>query len=123
MARHLVIGNGKILLNTQPKLLHQGYLLSVCRPAQPCRGSYVRFGIWIAGQFSWLEEPEWKFDFGYIEDSLVTNIIPKNDHLRWSSALMTAFISGKHLYEKSRCSQSSVRVTEVPLVLPSGFDD
>ena len=37
MARHLVIGNGKMLLNLDQTLLYSGYLLSVCWTAQSCR--------------------------------------------------------------------------------------
>ena len=81
MARHLVIGNGKILLNLDRNCYIRDIYYPFVGQLNHVGGQYCRFGIWIAGQFSWLEEPEWKFELGYIEDSLVTNIIAKNEKL------------------------------------------
>ncbi|SDW57781.1 glycoside hydrolase family 15 protein [Paenibacillus sp. CF384] len=81
MARHLVIGNGKILIN----LDRNNYIRDIYYPfvgqLNHVGGQYCRFGIWAGGQFSWLEDPEWKFELSYVEDSLVTNVIARNDRL------------------------------------------
>ena len=82
MARHLVIGNGKILVEFGPKLLYPRYLLSVCRPAQPCRGPILPFRHLVRRRSSL----GWRIrngnsSSGYIEDSLVTNVIARNERL------------------------------------------
>ncbi|REE88691.1 glucoamylase [Paenibacillus taihuensis] len=81
MARHLVIGNGKILIN----LDRNSYIRDIYYPfvgqLNHVGGQYCRLGVWVAGQFSWLEDPDWKFELGYIDDSLVTNVIARNERL------------------------------------------
>ncbi|MFD0713708.1 glycoside hydrolase family 15 protein [Paenibacillus sp. GCM10027626] len=81
MARHLVIGNGKLLVN----LDRTGYIRDIYYPyvgqLNHVGGQYCRFGIWAEGQFSWLADPDWQFELGYIEDSLVTCVVAKNKRL------------------------------------------
>ncbi|MFC0330718.1 glycoside hydrolase family 15 protein [Paenibacillus sepulcri] len=81
MARHLVIGNGKILVNLDQNCYIRDIYYPFVGQLNHVGGQYCRFGIWAAGQFSWLEEPDWTFELGYVEDSLVTNIIARNDRL------------------------------------------
>lgn len=81
MARHLVIGNGKLLVNLDRHCYIRDIYYPFVGQLNHVGGQYCRFGIWVGGQFSWLENPEWKFDLGYVEDSLVTNIIARNDRL------------------------------------------
>ncbi|MFF2090286.1 glycoside hydrolase family 15 protein [Paenibacillus sp. NPDC058174] len=81
MARHLVIGNGKLLLNLDQHCYIRDIYYPYVGQLNHVGGHYCRFGIWIGGQFSWLDEPEWRFELDYIEDSLVTNIIARHDGL------------------------------------------
>jgi len=81
MARHLVIGNGKLLVN----LDQTGYIRDIYYPyvgqLNHVGGQYCKVGIWVAGAFSWLSDPEWSFQLGYIDDSLVTNVRARNERL------------------------------------------
>jgi glucoamylase len=81
MARHLVIGNGKLLVNLDRNCYIRDIYYPFVGQLNHVGGQYCRFGIWADGQFSWLEEPDWRFELSYIEDSLVTNIIARNDRL------------------------------------------
>lgn len=81
MARHLVIGNGKMLLNLDQHCYIRDIYYPFVGQLNHVGGQYCRFGIWVEGKFSWLDEPEWKFELDYIEDSLVTNVIAKHDGL------------------------------------------
>lgn len=81
MARHLVIGNGKMLVN----LDHNGYLRDLYFPyvgqLNHIGGQRCRFGVWCGGRFVWLDDPGWKIHLGYIENSLVTNVTARHDEL------------------------------------------
>ena len=81
MARHLVIGNGKMLINMD----QHGFIRDIYYPyvgqLNHVGGHYCRVGIWVQGEFSWLDHSEWKFELDYVEDSLVTNIRARHDRL------------------------------------------
>ncbi|OME86834.1 glycoside hydrolase family 15 [Paenibacillus sp. FSL A5-0031] len=81
MARHLVIGNGKMLLNLDQHCFIRDIYYPFVGQLNHVGGQYCRLGVWVEGAFSWLDEPGWKFDLDYIEDSLVTNITAKHDGL------------------------------------------
>lgn len=81
MARHLVIGNGKMLLNLDQHCYIRDIYYPFVGQLNHVGGQYCRLGVWVEGAFSWLDEPEWKFDLDYIDDSLVTNITAKHDGL------------------------------------------
>ncbi|WP_123040957.1 glycoside hydrolase family 15 protein [Cohnella candidum] len=81
MARHLVIGNGKMLIN----LDRNGFIRDLYFPyvgqLNHVGGQSCRFGLWVDGAFSWLDDPAWRIEPGYVEDSLVTNVTARNDRL------------------------------------------
>ncbi|MBW5446824.1 glycoside hydrolase family 15 protein [Cohnella sp. CFH 77786] len=81
MARHLVIGNGKMLIN----LDRHGFIRDLYFPyvgqLNHVGGQMCRFGVWCDGQFAWLDDPDWQTELGYVEDSLVTNVTARNERL------------------------------------------
>lgn len=81
MARHLVVGNGKMLLNLDRNCYIRDIYYPYVGQLNHVGGHYCRFGIWVEGQFSWLDDPEWKISLDYIQDSLVTNITAVNERL------------------------------------------
>ncbi|WP_127530079.1 glycoside hydrolase family 15 protein [Paenibacillus kobensis] len=81
MARHLVIGNGKMLLNLDNHCFIRDIYYPYVGQLNHVGGQTCRFGIWVAGRFAWLDDPGWKFELDYIEGSLVTNIIAKHEAL------------------------------------------
>ncbi|UVI27889.1 glycoside hydrolase family 15 protein [Paenibacillus spongiae] len=81
MARHLVIGNGKLLVNLDRNCYIRDIYYPYVGQLNHVGGQYCRIGIWVSGVFSWLDEPDWHFDLSYIEDSLVTNVMAVNERL------------------------------------------
>ncbi|MDQ6421086.1 glycoside hydrolase family 15 protein [Paenibacillus sp. LHD-117] len=81
MARHLVIGNGKMLLNLDRNCYIRDIYYPYVGQLNHVGGHYCRFGIWVDGQFSWLDDPEWSIDLDYIQESLVTNITARHARL------------------------------------------
>jgi GH15 family glucan-1,4-alpha-glucosidase len=81
MARHLVTGNGKMLIN----LDEHGYIRDLYYPyvgqLNHVGGQSCRVGVWADGKFSWLDDPRWRIELGYVEDSLVTNVTARHDTL------------------------------------------
>ena len=81
MARHLVIGNGKLLLNLDQNCFIRDIYFPYVGQLNHVGGHYCRFGVWADGSFSWLDEPEWSIELNYIENSLVTNIAARHEWL------------------------------------------
>ncbi|MBB6635581.1 glycoside hydrolase family 15 protein [Cohnella thailandensis] len=81
MARHLVIGNGKMLIN----LDRNGYMRDLYFPfvgqLNHIGGQTCRFGVWCNGKFVWLDDAGWKIELGYIDNSLVTNVTARHEGL------------------------------------------
>ncbi len=44
-------------------------------------GFWCRFGVWVDGRFSWLQDGSWAFRLAYTEDSLVTEVTAQNHEL------------------------------------------
>ncbi|UHA72270.1 glycoside hydrolase family 15 protein [Paenibacillus sp. 481] len=74
MPRHLVVGNGKMLVN----LDQHAYIRDVYYPyvgqLNHVGGYRCRVGVWVEGHFSWLTDPEWHFELGYVDETLVTEV-------------------------------------------------
>lgn len=81
MARHLVVGNGKMLVNLDKSCYIRDIYFPYVGQLNHVGGQQCRFGVWADGVFSWLDSPDWRFELGYVEDSLVTNIAARNDAL------------------------------------------
>lgn len=81
MPRHLVIGNGKFLIN----LDRQTYIRDLYYPyvgqLNHVGGYQCRIGLWVDGAFSWLSDPDWNIELSYAEDSLVTEVKASHYHL------------------------------------------
>lgn len=124
MARHLVIGNGKLLLNLDQHCFIRDIYFPYVGQLNHVGGHYCRFGIWIGGVFSWLDEKEWAFELNYIEDSLVTNIIAKHEGLGVELHMNDGIHQRECIYIKRvvvRNRRNESR--EARLFFPSGFDD
>src|SRR4026209_955838 len=81
MPRDLPIGNGRMLVT-----FDQGYTprdLFCPRVGQEnhTAGQPCRFGIWVDGEFSWLENGDWERDLRYEEDALVTRVTATSERL------------------------------------------
>ncbi|WP_019004608.1 glycoside hydrolase family 15 protein [Cohnella laeviribosi] len=81
MARHLVLGNGKFLVNLDRNCFIRDIYFPFVGQLNHTGGNPCRFGIWCGGKFAWLDDPSWRIELGYIENSLVTNVTARNEEL------------------------------------------
>lgn len=81
MARHLVIGNGKMLVNLDSNCYIRDIYYPYVGQLNHVGGQYCRVGLWAGGAFSWLDDPAWDFNLDYVEDSLVTNVTARHEGL------------------------------------------
>ena len=81
MPRHLVTGNGKMLIN----LDRNGYIRDLYFPyvgqLNHVSGYHCRVGVWAGGEFAWLADEEWQRTLDYEEDTLVTRVTATHPRL------------------------------------------
>ncbi|MGA4719414.1 glycoside hydrolase family 15 protein [Fictibacillus nanhaiensis] len=78
MPRHLVLGNGKLLINLDEYLQIRDIYFPYVGQQNHVQGHVNRLGASINGSFSWLSSKEWVIEPGYHLDSLVTLSYAKN---------------------------------------------
>lgn len=82
MPRHLVTGNGKLLIN----LDSNGYIRDLYYPyvglLNHVGGYHCRVGVWAEGEFSWLADDEWQRTLDYEDETLVTRVTAVHPRLQ-----------------------------------------
>ncbi|OPA76821.1 glycoside hydrolase family 15 [Paenibacillus selenitireducens] len=81
MPRHLVVGNGKFLINLDQYGCIRDMFYPYVGQLNHVGGYRCHIGCYVDEQFSWLSDPEWKFQLSYLEDSLVTQVTATHDRL------------------------------------------
>lgn len=81
MPRPLVIGNGKMLINFDDRLHMRDLYFPYVGQLNHVGGHYSKMGVWVQGQFSWVDEDDWNRQLRYVKDSLVTDVTAKNRRL------------------------------------------
>ncbi|MCA0986042.1 glycoside hydrolase family 15 protein [Guptibacillus algicola] len=95
MPRHLVIGNGQLLINMDQFLQIRDIFYPYVGQQNHVQGHANRIGVWVDGKFSWLHSSEWEINPNYDEDTLVTYSTAYHPHL----GLKLIFEEGVHQRE------------------------
>jgi len=81
MPRNIPVGNGEMLVAFDDFYrIRDLYWPRVGMPNHTC-GHLQRFGVWVDGQFAWVDAPGWTRELEYTRDSLVTEVHLRNDRL------------------------------------------
>src|SRR5579885_1990336 len=82
MPRDLPLGNGGLLVNFDKSYnLRDIYWPHVGQDLHTA-GDISHTGIWIEGQFAWLDSSEWQREMLYDEETLVTHVTLKHSRLQ-----------------------------------------
>lgn len=81
MARDIPVGNGNLLVTFDRYYrVRDVYYPNVGR-FNHTEGHVQRFGVWADGRFAWLEDPTWVRTMRYQPDTLVTEVVLRNETL------------------------------------------
>jgi GH15 family glucan-1,4-alpha-glucosidase len=72
--RSLVVGNGNTLIGFDAAYHVRDIYFPRVGDANQTMGNVCRTGFFIDGRFAWLDDPAWSRQYGYAEDSLVTDV-------------------------------------------------
>ena len=81
MPRALCVGNGNLQVNIDNDLNIRDLFFPFVGLENHVGGHFCRFGVWIDGNFSWIDS-SWTKRLTYKEDSLVTDATLKNPNLQ-----------------------------------------
>src|SRR6266436_2771533 len=74
MPRDLPLGNGELLINFDKSYnLRDIYWPHVGQELHTA-GGICHTGVWVNGQFAWLDAPEWQRELLYDKETLVTHV-------------------------------------------------
>lgn len=76
-----MVGNGKMLINMDRTCYIRDIYFPYVGQLNHVGGYWCRFGVWVDGQFAWLQDSGWRFTLAYAEESLVTNVTAVHDGL------------------------------------------
>lgn len=79
MPRDLPVGNGSLLVNFDRAYTLRDLYFPHVGQENHTNGSPNRFGVWIDGDFAWLDGDGWRRDLAYEEDTLVTRVVCAHD--------------------------------------------
>ncbi len=74
MPRDLLVGNGNLLINFDTDYNLRDIYYPYVGMENHTRGCVSRTGIWVDGNFAWLDDPEWKKEIAYERETLVTHV-------------------------------------------------
>lgn len=81
MTRHLILGNGNMLVCTDRNALIRDFYYPYVGQENHVSGNVHRIGVWVDGAFSWLTQDEWSIEIKYRKGSLVSDVRAVNDRL------------------------------------------
>src|SRR5712691_5212844 len=74
MPRDLPVGNGQVLVNFDSRYMMRDFYFPHVGQENQTIGHPSRFGVWVEGQFAWVDAPEWERQLSYLPDTLVTDV-------------------------------------------------
>ncbi len=80
MPRDIPVGNGKLLICFDQHYNIRDLYFPHVGQENHVQGEYCRFGIWVDNRFAWVGD-DWKVDFAYEEDTLVTSVSLYHENL------------------------------------------
>jgi len=78
MPRDLPIGNGNLLINFDTDYNIRDIYYPYVGKENHAEGCLSRTGIWVDGNFAWLDSPEWQKEMVYERETLVTHVTATN---------------------------------------------
>jgi len=99
MPKSLVLGNGTMLVGLDAhgriKDLYYDY---VGLENHLTSDAVCRIGAWVDGEFSWFSDGSWNFDINYQKESMVGQVVAKNERLKIQITLNDSVYNEKNIF-------------------------
>jgi len=74
MPRDLPLGNGNLLINFDKNYNVRDIYWPHVGQKLHTAGDYSHTGVWVDGQFAWLDSPDWQRTMIYEQETLVSSV-------------------------------------------------
>lgn len=101
MPRDLPLGNGALLLTLDATCQVRDLYWPHVGLENHARGEVFRFGLWVDGQFRWLDDPAWTRCLRYAHETLVTEIALSHPVLQIALVCRDAVDFHENLYVRA----------------------
>jgi oligosaccharide amylase len=81
MARALTLGNGSLLVCLDEFGFVRDFYFPYVGLENHVAGERHRIGVWVNGQFSWIDDGSWKISIGYKPETMVGYLVCKSEQL------------------------------------------
>lgn len=99
MSREIVLGNGDILVSLDKVgQVRDFYFPLVGSENHIDVDCWHKIGVWIDGQFSWLNSPEWQHSVNYQPEAPASNIIALNERLETELRFLDLVYNEKNIF-------------------------
>src|SRR5688500_1122707 len=72
--RDIPVGNGRLLVNFDEKYQIRDIYFPHVGQENHTEGFPFRFGVWVDGEFSWIDSDAWTRKLSYLPETLVTDV-------------------------------------------------
>jgi GH15 family glucan-1,4-alpha-glucosidase len=96
--RDIPVGNGSLLVNFDETYRLRDVYFPHVGQENHTEGEPSRFGIWVDGQFSWIDSEGWQRSLKYLGETLVTDVSLKNDELGIEIACSDTVASHENIF-------------------------
>ena len=100
MPRDLPIGNGTLLVNFDGRYNLRDLYFPHVGQENHTAGERNRFGVWVDGQFAWLDGDDWRRDLRYADETLVTRVTCTSERLGLELVCTDCVDIGRDVYLK-----------------------
>ena len=123
MPRPLVVGNGNILAALDANLAIREFTFPYVGQQNHLFGNSIRIGLWVGGQFRWLDDGGWQRSLRYENDTLATNAVCMHDELSVTLTLSDCVLHDRNiLLRRFRVTNHRDETREMRLFLNSDFN-
>ncbi len=122
MTRHLVLGNGNMLVCTDKNALIRDFYYPYVGQENHVSGNIHRIGVWIDGAFSWMTRNEWDIEIKYKKESLVSDVRAVNNSLGVELIMSECVHFKKNVYLRNvKVKNNSDREREIRVFFSQHF--
>lgn len=120
--RDIPVGNGRFLVNFDDEYQIRDIYFPHVGQENHSEGFPFRFGIWSAGEFSWVFSDEWERDLRYLPETLVTDVHLTNSRLGIQVVSNDTVASHENIFlRKVRVTNNNDSSREVRVFLHQDF--
>ena len=122
MPRDIPIGNGSLLVLYDRKGLIRDLYFPSVGSENHAQGHAFKFGVWVNGAFSWIDEDDWVRELDYEDDTLVARVRLSNKALGIDITMRDAIDFHENIYAREITVRNfSSRFSEVRLFFHHDF--